>query len=1138
MQPTLWKQSICLLSVCAVSITAATFTVSKDGRGQFSTIQAAVDAAGRGDIVRILDNATYEERVDIDSTKAGLTLASANPSSHDKPTIVWQDREHVYPKTYNQSMYEDSINYDRNGALRLIRTRNVTVDGIRVEGGGVFSFGANGVWAGRHSLQHGNGAIAIFSSGDITIRNCEISDAYVGINVIDRNEGGIYTNANPADLMPWNVMPLSGFSRTGNHLFEHNRIHHNSFGMFFESIWDLGSTIRYNLFYENHHADETTASEAMGLTDDGTHHTGGALWFKDHLLSPLAIYNNTFWHNFLIFVGHWNAGAQHLVFNNIYSTPHTYWGEDPNFPNPFHKMDHAFVNRMKSCVYATQTRPPATTLVLETTLIDPETGDEIIADTTIEDIFRVLLMNDIPMSGIESEEQRLDVTAQLSTGDTTVTFTYNTFSPGALITDPFPAEANIRWLETDFTYSEESFELFKSTDPADPAFLEPDWDNPLVEQFILDRGWEEAGIRDADGSIADLGAISLGGHPTADVSIKPTAPVKIMGQAATIKFDIIDKEGGFSNPTVKYIRFIENLEFQIDAFGGSIDPIPADAIEEIEINQPVQIGSNELSISVPPRGEADLYAFFEMIVEGTGPDGQTVASPVGFLPYRFTDAYLNVTAYDDSDLTQEIDTVRVGEPFYIRLTAYDNSGSPFPYEVTPVDVSLNSGTPLLSGDCDIDLYQSCSEFSIRSLQTEYEGSAVITSVPEGVDYIRAAGIWINPENASEQLVFYGNSDAITVLPGEPTDVVFQNPPSNLNNVDPPTIDPGIPFEGTLEVYDRFGNCVDQPSQVQLNSLHPDIGNFVGGTQTITTDVDGIGHFTVEITNGAQDDIFTLQGAIQDMTPDQADVRVGAPTDRFWIYYGDTTQLDYTLRLEGETGQRLPIQIRVSNDGDSIVDVDDRISISATISSLSFYATEDAQESSELFEMSGGSVEVWVTADAPVNNAGIEVCAENNQIRSGYRESIYFTTDVSVQQPTRIRQRPYKLTVTAGPNPFVQGTPLPQKIFGRLGESISYTDGILMQIVPHPEPEQGVTLDVSATIYDAVGNAIASCGSSHSSGNMQPARDTFSSSVYLIWNGRDRQNRPVSPGTYAAFIMVRDQSGREEKFVTKIGVKEQ
>jgi len=111
----------------------------------------------------------------------------------------------------------------------------------------------------------------------------------------------------------------------GNHVIEYNRIHDNSFGMYFEQMYDLGTTIRYNLIYENHHYSDAFASKVKTKTQsEGANEPGGAMIFKDNMLSPLAIYNNTFWHNFLLFIGHWEPGCQHEVFNNICAKPNRY----------------------------------------------------------------------------------------------------------------------------------------------------------------------------------------------------------------------------------------------------------------------------------------------------------------------------------------------------------------------------------------------------------------------------------------------------------------------------------------------------------------------------------------------------------------------------------------------------------------------------------------------------------------------------------------------------------------------------------------------------------------------------------------------------------------------------------------------
>ena len=217
------KISAAVAFLAMASAHGATFTVSKDGRGAFTTIQAAVDKAGKGDVVEILDAAIYPEQVTIDSNKHGLTLRSSTPTALKKPTIRWEDVQNQGPKTCADALIPGRITFDMNGALRLLRVRNVLIDGIGVDGVKALPFSFPGVWGNgvdcttgnRFPLFHGNGGIALYIAGNVTIRNCDISNAFFGISVKDRNEGGVFANVNPADLEKSNVIPLSGFGKTG-----------------------------------------------------------------------------------------------------------------------------------------------------------------------------------------------------------------------------------------------------------------------------------------------------------------------------------------------------------------------------------------------------------------------------------------------------------------------------------------------------------------------------------------------------------------------------------------------------------------------------------------------------------------------------------------------------------------------------------------------------------------------------------------------------------------------------------------------------------------------------------------------------------------------------------------------------------
>ncbi len=69
---------------------------------------------------------------------------------------------------------------------------------------------------------------------------------------------------------------------------------------------------------------------------------------------------------------------------------------------------------------------------------------------------------------------------------------------------------------------------------------------------------------------------------------------------------------------------------------------PGTVVEVKAPNSPLQIGLNNLTFSVEQTGE---YAFFEVVVEGKGSNGQTVTSAVGFLPYRKLQNVFSVKLY-------------------------------------------------------------------------------------------------------------------------------------------------------------------------------------------------------------------------------------------------------------------------------------------------------------------------------------------------------------------------------------------------------------------------------------------------------------------------------------------------------------
>jgi hypothetical protein len=63
-----------------------------------------------------------------------------------KPVIRHKDTKNIQPTTCAEAKKEESITFDQNGAFRVMRARRITIDGIAVDGGGPYVFGANGIW--------------------------------------------------------------------------------------------------------------------------------------------------------------------------------------------------------------------------------------------------------------------------------------------------------------------------------------------------------------------------------------------------------------------------------------------------------------------------------------------------------------------------------------------------------------------------------------------------------------------------------------------------------------------------------------------------------------------------------------------------------------------------------------------------------------------------------------------------------------------------------------------------------------------------------------------------------------------------------------------------------------------------------
>ncbi|MDR0305811.1 MAG: hypothetical protein LBI42_03125, partial [Chitinispirillales bacterium] len=828
--------------------------VSKiDPDAEFTTIQGAVNEAKAGYIIEIIDTETYDEQVTIDSTKTGLTLRSSNPKSRIKPVIKWQDVTNRSPITPAEAQNPAlSGQFEQCGALRIIRAEKVTIDGIVVDGGGAAPFAYPGVWCADKNgsppcwpLFHGNAAIAVVVSVGAVIKNCDLRNAYFGIAVKDRNTGGIFANRNPSDNDT--TVPLAKFGTTGNHLFEHNRIHNNSVGVYFESSWDLGSTVRYNLIFNNFHQPGTALPATIAPDDVAA----GAISFKDNFLSPVAIYNNTLNNNNMNIIGNWQIGAQHLLFNNIF-------GRTSSFPNDpaigDRSIQHKFPYRMHNSVFAAQRQLEAGERYIGG-CADPSQG---IYGQEIRGITQVQMGNGMP-------DPNTAMTTVSCNAPLAATVTTNNFIPhGALLTGTvWPASANIRWLETTSRTGIMGIEdLFDSTDPADDApFLRPKWSHPLVQQFISKQGWGAV----APGSApVDLGARQSSSQSSTVARITPVSVVRVSGTTAAASFRLSVEGGVFNNPQIKLIRWVSPIPNNTNETGQAAKIVPQSSIVSgitVSGGTAVNEGINNINVSgIPPisAGTGTEYGFFEIVLEGEDAYGNKIISDVGFLPFRTLEHLLKIEVLNAAG-TEVLSKVRnaagdvisdigvmVGEPVKLRLipVKIDNG-----FETSFTEGPLKEIELMLSSDAAARMWNVSDDKEFTKTFNHFESMVYNIYFKRAAnELISGAGIY---EGGGQYLPFPGMVE-ITVRPGPAAKIAFVDPipRSQLSDLGrTPSITPGSDFSVVVEVRDRFDNPVNTPAAVNISvtgfsTAERNVGTV--GPSSATSDTTGKAVFTANV----------------------------------------------------------------------------------------------------------------------------------------------------------------------------------------------------------------------------------------------------------------------------------------------------
>ncbi|MFP4681327.1 MAG: hypothetical protein ACLFQB_12700 [Chitinispirillaceae bacterium] len=966
-----------LAVLCSITVLYAGFpdiTVSQTNPdAMFSSIQAAVDAAQPGMIIEIMDAEVYEEQVTVDSTKQGITIRSANPLSRSKPVIRWQDTENTHPHTYEETQPPDeTINYNRNGALRVVSANGVTLDGICIDGGGAYPFAYSNVWGGRQEQFHGNAAICLFASRDAQIRNCEVRKAYYGIYVNDRI---LKPFSNPVDPPPPD--DITQYGRMGKHLIEHSRIHSNSWGFFFESIWDMSTNVRYNLIYDNYHTEETLL--AISVLPGKEHQPGGAFLFKEIEPTPLAVYNNTFWHNYLIFAGQMKPGSQHLIFNNIYGKPKYYW--DQGYPgglytNSSQAMDGiSYQYRSKNSLYSSQKEAP----VSETRKHYVPCADS----QEVTAVCQLRISEGISDDYIAPEGETVDF--QCPDGSVYTIDADWAKRPGALISDisSFPQEAQMRWLETE--------ELFQSTDPESLDFLHPDWDDPLVKQFIKNAGWQEIGIRNSDGSVADIGAVSSCEENSGNMIQASLAKAVVdRNSKATLVLDIEDHDNTLRNLNIKYLRWVYRIPIQsASSFGSTIPILSENDMFDIDISEfEISAGSNTITFPVPEIDLHQMYdyerGFFEMVIEGESTTGENLSSSVCFQPYRFDNHKTVVEIRDNNG--NKLDSVRAGQQvnLFLKPIVIGIEEEVYSDTIDTVEVKLLS-------DASANLYDARTDQPLR-IEGGFQGELVI---PVYFAYAGMENVKVTAEDHeivdNQVLSFPGFSDEIRVLPGPADKVRFIRPiPKSMAGARPPVISPGEKYEVIVQVSDRFDNLVKDSANVSITSLAPAIGDITD--TSALSDKSGRARFTAEVIYGKYGEIFDMVATLDaNGASDTGALRCGRVRDRLMIFYNDSEMenrcIEPEMKLGAELNTRIPVRITALRGDTVLTERNTEFTMEAT-EGIRLYASRDTSENQTTFTLAEGQITIWLESGVEVENGFISVTPTIENIHSATREEVY------------------------------------------------------------------------------------------------------------------------------------------------------
>lgn len=859
-------------------------------------------------------------------------------------------------KSDTSSAYSSS-GFQRNGMFVVEKSVDISIRHLLLDGVKPMYFYNQAVWSQKYDVLFGTVGVNSMQSLRTNVADCEIKNLFSGIYFNGRNPGGTYGQANPDDLDLTNIVPLSRFGKTGDNTIEKNFVHDNWWFLYDEIEWDLGSTIRYNVAWNNvNKAFQYPDSLQNAKDPDGSewaNQTGGFMYMKDVTLVSHKIYNNTIYqHGIILGWGSWRAGTQHLFYNNVVAGMIDSLVNGKSkivFGNDWHQLlqfggttvyNNTF--ELAGAVKLTSSTKTQAQIVSDT-LPDPNNAGKFCTAGCWVDIEPVKLVTQVQpqfiwngwvVQGGGTYEAYYTDKAGVRWGPFTIRET-NMFDSTGLIkqmqADNLAADSVI-WLAHRNMYA---FTIpFQSRTPTLGTFLMPDWSTKVVANTIRHQGWAAA-QRNLDGSLVDRGAYcydSLAGKTilgtcglqaslkiidqqivkinldTKDVEI----PVKVIGVGGTFTDIKIDSIYYYSE--LKWADSLQNGE-NADAAKNSVMPtpikIPASAITFRNDSVFFKVGS--LPATTMNFARFDIFA--SGVVSG-GTD--RISATPGIFIWRRNPVELALKVCEDQACTKPTNKVGVGDTVFLDVQGQTSSGTKITTDIMRLYLNPPAGVRIL----DLASGKEVDTAMFRATVAGGHGTFKIVFETRFNDALTAAGIAQDPVSKG----FFGavGQIALHVTSGKPWRAEWENPRSlastnhackdatDTTNTNCDEIPPISPFTAKIHLYDRFGNSVDGYDGKVLVTVTKE------ALADITVSATAAGAYAKSVTVNSVDSsatvyiVGTALGGLWPKTWGELTVQVvepGAPLDTTWIRVGKPADhLKWVLPEVIDTFVRVPRKV--------------------------------------------------------------------------------------------------------------------------------------------------------------------------------------------------------------------------------------